>query len=303
MGLQPTALCETTRGARYADDGEGNSPASPQHHCPPPAWQHHLCGPSLVPGSLHTRKRMTERGTKVEGACGQNGVQGKSGMGRSAGWHGDTGWGCLWLRGSPTPWDCSSVRPGVVTRWKRDTLNPALGSLSRVRVSYKAASLQGVRSRPITDKVMWGPGDNSTGRSRKYTAQKSPLYCTRRVAGRIYNSSTNSTDAFTKLGIPPAPSTAGARLGGRLRHCCPRAATGGTTQRAGARLAAGAQAPQNLLALPPPHGSGTPIISVQCREQGGRGRGIRLVRMMANAPPPCPFRDKKTKTQRGQGSA
>ena len=80
---------------------------------------------------------MTERGTRVEGARGQDGVQGKSGMGRSAGWLSDAGWGCLWLRGTPTPWDCSSARPGAVTGWEKDILNPALGSLSRVRVSYK----------------------------------------------------------------------------------------------------------------------------------------------------------------------
>lgn len=33
---------------------------------------------------------------------------------------------------TPTPWDCSSVRPGLVTGWDRDTLYPGLVSLSWV---------------------------------------------------------------------------------------------------------------------------------------------------------------------------
>lgn len=42
----------------------------------------------------------------MEGACGQQRVQGKSGIGRSVGWLSEAG-----------------------ESWKRDTLNPALGSL------------------------------------------------------------------------------------------------------------------------------------------------------------------------------
>lgn len=52
------------------------------------------------------RKHVTEGGTRVEGACGQQRVQRKSGIGRSVGWLSEAG-----------------------ESWKRDTLNPALGSL------------------------------------------------------------------------------------------------------------------------------------------------------------------------------
>lgn len=106
-----------------------------------PASQQHLCGHDLVP-ECFPRGNVTEGGTRVEGACGQEGVQGKSGMGRNAGWLSEAGEGCLWLRGTPTPRDCS-VRPGVVTSWKRDTLNPARGSLS-CEAELQAGSLLGV---------------------------------------------------------------------------------------------------------------------------------------------------------------
>lgn len=112
-------------------------------------------------------------------------------------------------------------------------------------------------------------------------------------AGRIYHSSPNSTDAFTKPGIPPAPSTTGAGLGARLRHCCPRAAAGGTARWAGASGCRGTGSPK-----PPgcPSTSRPGYLHRLCPvRRARRERKSRLVRAVANMPLPCPFRDEEPK--------
>lgn len=109
---------------------------SPQHRCPAPAWQHRLCGPRLVPEHFPPQetsdRERSKGGRRLWGGWGA----GKAWDGQECGLS-DADWECLWLRGTPTPWDCSCVRPGAVTGWERDILNPALGSLRQERVSYK----------------------------------------------------------------------------------------------------------------------------------------------------------------------
>lgn len=86
-----------------------------QHLPAPVPCTNTRCGPSLVPKCPLPRKRVT-------GGCLWAGVQ--AGMGTEA--------GVSVGRGIPTPWGCSSVRPGAVTGWDRDTLYAGLVSLSWV---------------------------------------------------------------------------------------------------------------------------------------------------------------------------
>lgn len=93
------------------------------------------------------------------------------------------------------------------------------------------------------------------------------------VAGRIYHSSPNSTHAFNKTGHPPCTTPPG----GRLRRCCPRAAAGGTAQRAGAGCGgAGSPKPPRLSLRLPARVPPSSLSNAESKEGEERGSGLTV---------------------------